>query len=52
MHTNLLFDVVAPYGFRLSDSELDAQLSALIRELSGRYFPVIQVDHSCVADGT
>ena len=52
MHTNLLFDVVAPYGFRLTDSELDAQLSALIRELSGRYFPVIQVDHSCVADGT
>ena len=48
IHTNLLFDVVAPYGFRLSDAQLSAQLSGRIRQLSSRYFPVIQVDHSCV----
>lgn len=48
IHTNLLFDVVVPYGFRLSDAEVRGELSSRIKELSDRYFPVIQVDHSYV----
>lgn len=48
IHTNLLFDVVAPYGFRLSDAQVRGELSQRIKQLSDRYFPVIQVDHSYV----
>lgn len=48
IHTNILFDVVVPYGFRLSDAEVRGELSSRIKELSDRYFAVIQVDHSYV----
>ena len=48
IHTNILFDVVVPYGFRLSDSQVRAGLCTGVKELSDRYFPVIQVDHSYV----
>ena len=48
MHTNLIFDVVVPYGFRLPDSQVRQSLTARIRTLSPRYFPVIQIDHSYV----
>ena len=50
IHTNILFDVVVPYGFRLSDGQTRAALSEKIRALSGRYFPVIEVDHSYVEE--
>ena len=48
IHTNLLFDVVAPYGFCLSDAQVRGELTQRIKQLSDRYFPVIQVDHSYV----
>ena len=48
IHTNILFDVVVPYGFRLSDAEVRAALSQGLKAISDRYFPVIQVDHSYV----
>lgn len=51
IHTNILFDVVVPYGFRLSDGEVRGALAAGIKKLSERYFPVIQVDHSYVGGG-
>ena len=47
-HTNVLFDVMVPYGFPLSDSQVVARLSEGVRGLSSKYFPVIQVDHSYV----
>ena len=47
-HTNLIFDVVIPYQFRLTDAQTCTELSARIRALSPTYFPVIQVDHSYV----
>ena len=50
IHTNLLFDVVVPYGFRMSDGEVRAALTAGIKALSDRYFPMIQVDHSYVEE--
>ena len=48
IHTNILFDVVVPYGFRMSDGEVRGELSSRVKELSDRYFAVIQVDHSYV----
>lgn len=47
-HTNLIFDVMVPYGFRLSDAQVRAQLDEGLRALSDSYFTVIQVDHSFV----
>lgn len=46
IHTNILFDVVVPFHFRLSDAELRGELSNRIKALSQRYFAVIQVDHT------
>ncbi len=48
IHTNVLFDVVVPYGFRLTDAQVRGELSNRVKELSDRYFAVIQVDHSYV----
>lgn len=48
LHTNLIFDVLVPHSFRLSDAQLRAELYQGIKSLSERYFPVIQVDHSYV----
>lgn len=50
IHTNLLFDVVVPYSFALSDSQVRAALCEGIKGLSDRYVPIIQVDHSYVEE--
>ena len=50
IHTNVLFDVVVPYGFRLTDAQVRTALTQGLKGLSDRYFPVIQVDHSYVEE--
>lgn len=47
-HTNVLFDVMVPYGFRLTDSQVISQLRQGVESLSPKYYAVIQVDHSYV----
>ncbi len=47
-HTNLIFDVVAPFGCSLADAQLKSALRNAIRGLSERYYAVIEVDHSFV----
>ena len=47
-HTNLIFDVVTPFGFRLEDAGVARQLRALIRTFDSHYVPVIQVEHSYI----
>lgn len=48
MHTNLIFDLVVPFGFALTDEQVCAELTGRIKALSPRYFPVIEVEHSFV----
>lgn len=48
MHTNLIFDVLIPYDVPLSETEVEQRLSRQIRELSDKYFAVIQADRSYV----
>ena len=43
-HTNIIFDVVVPYGFKLSDSQLIADITDKIRSDNPNYFTVIEVD--------
>ncbi len=47
-HTNILFDMVIPYGFHLDDESAKNQLTQAIRTISEDFYPVIQVDHSFV----
>ena len=45
-HTNVIFDVVAPYGFRLTDQELEEKVKTVVRTLDGNYHAVVTVDKS------
>lgn len=45
-HTNVIFDVVVPFAFRLSDGEVSAELSRMIAEHYPSHFAVITVDKS------
>ena len=47
-HTNVLFDVMVPYGFHLTDSQVRGELSRGVKKLSEKYTAVIEVDHSYV----
>ncbi|MCR2050176.1 cation diffusion facilitator family transporter [Acetatifactor muris] len=43
-HTNLIFDVAAPYDFSMTDSELETQLKERILRDNPTYFAVIEID--------
>jgi hypothetical protein len=45
-HTNLIFDAVVPFGFRLSDEEAAARIRAAVRTLDERYDAVVNVERS------
>ncbi len=48
-HTNLIFDVVVPFGFRLKDEEVISAIQTYVAEHLGRqHFCVIQVDKAYV----
>ena len=47
-HTNLIFDVVAPYDCRLSEDEIRNTICAKIESLPGNHFAVIDVDRPFV----
>ena len=43
-HTNLIFDVVAPFELKMSDKELLDAVGEKVTELSSEYFTVVTVD--------
>ena len=43
-HTNLIFDICAPFELRMSNDELIAKTKSAVSELSDKYFCVICVD--------
>lgn len=47
-HTNLIFDVVVPYDFSMTDDELIAAISERVRRDNPNYFVVIEVDQAMV----
>ena len=48
-HTNVIFDVVVPFKYRLSDSELKKELSEGIRERCGENcYAVVNIDKAYV----
>ncbi len=48
-HTNVIFDVLVPYGFKLSDSELIGAITEKIQTNHPNYFTVIEVDKEYAA---
>lgn len=50
IHTNLIFDLVIPYNCAVKEEEVEQALSAAIKGLSDRYYPVFEVEHSFVED--
>lgn len=46
-HTNIIFEVVVPYNFRLTDDQLREKIGDGVKQLLGdNYFAVVEVDHS------
>lgn len=43
-YTKLIFDVVVPYGFRLTDKQVAASISKAVKALDPTYLAVVQVD--------
>lgn len=43
-HTNIIFDVVAPYRFKMSDNEIITTVTDKIRNDNPNYYTVIEVD--------
>ena len=49
-HTNLVFDVVAPYEVPEKAEEIKKRIQTLITELDTNYYAVIEIDRSYVGD--
>lgn len=45
-HTNLIFDAVVPFKFRLSDEEVEQKIKTAVRTLDGNYYAVVNVEKS------
>lgn len=45
-HTNLIFDMVIPFAFRLSDNEVKAETDRLVKVISPDYHAVVNIDKS------
>lgn len=46
-HTNLIFDVVVPYDYIMTDNEVVSYIREKVRKLNENYFVVIDVDKEC-----
>lgn len=49
-HTNLVFDVVVPFGFNMTDEAVRQAVSERVHALEGTCFAVIQIDKSSVRE--
>jgi cation diffusion facilitator family transporter len=49
-HSNLIFDIVAPYNTRLNDEELKKLISNKVHDIDETYRSIITVDHNYVPD--
>ncbi len=45
-HTNVIFDAVVPFEFRMTNQETEEKIRAAVRGLDGNYFAVVNVENS------
>ncbi len=43
-HTNLIFDIAAPFEFKMTDDEIREKVSSLISVIDKNYFAIIDID--------
>ncbi|MBP3602934.1 MAG: cation transporter [Lachnospiraceae bacterium] len=43
-HTNLIFDVLVPYDYEMSDGEIETYIEQKVKEIDESYFVVIEID--------
>ena len=47
-HTNVIFDVVVPYGFKKTDEETRKNIETIVKSIDENYFSVVNIDRSYV----
>lgn len=47
-HTNLIFDLVVPYGFGMSDNDIKTLIQEKVTEIDDSYFVVISIDKNFI----
>ena len=47
-HTNVIFDAVVPFGFRMSDADVKKAICRAVEAMDGTYYAVVTVEHSYV----
>ena len=47
-HTNIIFDAVVPFGFRLTDEALKKEIARVVRTIDENYYTVVDIDHSYI----
>lgn len=45
-HTNLIFDLIVPYGYKMKNEEIAKKIEEDLSKINERYFAVITVEHS------
>lgn len=45
-HTNLIFDLVVPYGYKMKNEEILKKIEEELSKINERYFAVITLEHS------
>ena len=50
-HTNVLFDIVVPFQFQMTEEQIKNQVSARIRERHPNYFTVVSIDRDFIKRG-
>ena len=45
-HTNVIFDAAVPFGFRLTDGEVEEKIRTVVRTLDGSWYAVVNVERS------
>ena len=45
-HTNVIFDAVVPFGFRLTDAQVGQKIRDAVAALDGTYYAVVNVERS------
>ncbi len=43
-HTNIIFDILVPFGLKLKDEEITNRMEEMIHGMDGRFYAVINVD--------
>ncbi len=43
-HTNIIFDILVPFGLKLKDEEITGRMEEMIHGMDGRFYAVINVD--------